>query len=133
MFRIYGTVAFTIASCLAGCSAALAGRPPLLPADPDILTRRELLTIAGTTQNAYTAVERLRPLFLTTRPGSSIVRGTSPRVYVFLNGNFAGDVDVLRTIPLASIESIRHIQGAAAFTQYGEIRAGDGILLVQLH
>ena len=98
----------------------------------DALTSSELITVAGTTQNAYSAVERLRPLFLATRAGVGTVRATSPQIYVFINGSFAGDVDVLKTLPLATIESIRRVQATAAFTQYGEIRSGDGVIMVRL-
>jgi len=77
-----------------------------------------------TTQNAYSAVERLRPLLLVIRLGAAIVQGTAPRLYVFINGNFAGDVEALKTIPLASVESARRVQATAAFTQLGEVRSG---------
>jgi len=117
---------------LAGCAPPTTARQAAPRAENDSLTRNELITVTGTTQNAYSALERLRPLFLETRPGAGTVRSTSPRIYVFINGGFAGDVDVLKTIPLASVESIRRIQATAAFTQNGEVRAGDGVLMVRL-
>jgi len=114
------------------CSPPPGARPVPVPAERDVLTSEELTTAGGTTQNAYSAVERLRPLFLTIRPGSGTIRDTAPRLYVFINGSLAGDIDVLRTIPLASVESIRRVQASAASTELGEIHAGDGVILVRL-
>lgn len=116
----------------AACVARSEGRYRPTPSDSDVLTRRELATLGGATQNAYSAVERLRPLFLATRPGSRTLRGEPPRIYVFINGNLAGDVETLKTIPLGSIESIRRVQATTAYTQSGETRTGDGVLMVRI-
>jgi hypothetical protein len=101
-------------------------------ATTDLLTREELATVSGTTQNAYSAVERLRPLFLVARPGSGSVGGRVSRVYVFIQGNLTGDIDVLRTIPIGSIASIQRVQAMTAFTQYADVQAGDSVILVRL-
>jgi len=107
-----------------------AGR--VTPTTNDTLTSEELAAVPGTTRNAYSAVERLRPLFLAVRPGSGTVHATSQHLYVFINGSFSGEIDVLKTIPIATVESIRRVQASEAFIQLGEIRAGDGVLLVRL-
>jgi hypothetical protein len=60
------------------------------------------------------------------------MHNTSQRLQVFINGSFAGDVEVLKTIPLASVASIRRVQATTAFTQLGEIRAGDGVIQVRI-
>jgi hypothetical protein len=91
-----------------------------------------LATVSGATQNAYSAVERLRPLFLTTRPGSGTVGGRVSRIHVFIEGSLAGDIDVLKTIPIGTIESIQRVQAMVAFTQYSDVRAGDSVILVRL-
>jgi len=102
------------------------------PFENDVLTTSELTNVRGTTQNAYSAIERIRPLFLSVRPAPGSLYGPPARLYVFINGSFAGDTDVLKAIPVASVESIRRKQATSAYTLYGEIHAGDGVILVQL-
>jgi hypothetical protein len=125
------TIVTGVSVILAACAGSAGIQHPLHP-DGDVITSDELATVLGTTQNAYSAVERLRPLFLASRPGSGTIHNTSPHLYVLINGNFVGDVDALKTIPLASIASIRRVQATTAFTQLGEIRAGDGVIEVRL-
>jgi len=130
-FRHPGTIMALSVVIIACAHRPDAGDAPT-PADSDVLMREELATVGATTQNAYSAVERLRPLFLTIRPGSATIHGTPLRMFVFINGSLAGDIDVLRTIPLESVESIRRVRATTAFTQYGEIHTGDGVILVRL-
>ena len=133
MLRGRWTITFVAIPGLAACAAASAGRrSPGQPVDYDTLTSKELATLVGAPQNAYSAVEQLRPLYLATRPGVSALRGVAPRLHVFVNGSYAGDVEVLKMIPFASVESIRHVRATVAFTQYGEIHSGDGVLMVRL-
>ena len=82
--------------------------------------------------NAYSAVERLRPLFLRTRPGAGDARGVPGTISVFIDGDFAGDQDVLRTIPVRDIESILRMQPAMAYATMGSLHMGDQVLLVRL-
>src|SRR6185437_3158181 len=84
---------------IAACSAPPGARHVPMPADSDVLTSEDLSAVGGTTQNAYSAVERLRPLFLGIRPGSGTIRDASAHLYVFVNGSLAGDIDILQTIP----------------------------------
>jgi hypothetical protein len=126
----WSTVAL-VSVVLAACATGGGTRRPPRPGG-DTLTSDELATVVGTTQNAYSAVERLRPLFLAVRPGAGTTHDTHARLYVFINGSLAGDIDALKTIPLGSVESIRRVQATTAFTQLGEIHSGDGVILVRL-
>lgn len=116
----------------AACASASPFERSRTPTSSDILTTPELETVVGTSQNAYSAVERLRPFFLTVRPGSGTLHERAPGIHVFINESLAGDIDALKTIPLASIASIRRVQATTAYTQLGEIHAGDGVILVRL-
>lgn len=120
--------------CLAflACSTALSNHQTRVQETSDLLTLNELETVSGTTQNAYSAVERLRPLFLVTRPGSGSVGGRQAHIYVFVQDNLVGDIDALRTIPVASIKSIQRVQAMTSFTRYADVQAGDSVLLVRL-
>ena len=128
--RSWSTIA-VVSFVLAGC-AGRAGTRHTRPPDSSLLTSEELATVIGTTQNAYSATERLRPLFLAVRPSGGIDRDTPPRLHVFVNGSLAGDVEMLKMIPLESVESIQRLQAPTAFTQLGETRTGAGVILVRL-
>ena len=104
--------------------------PPSPTVSSTKLTRRELEY--STHENAYTAIERLRPFFLATRPSAADVHGIIPHINVFIDGYFSGDVDVLKAIPASSIESVERLQPAMAYATLGAYHAGDGVLMVRL-
>ena len=119
-------------ACLAACAGASGRVAPRNSFPADVLTRSELDGVAGVSQHTYSAVERLRPQFLIVRPGSETMRDATPHVHVFINGNPVGDIQMLKTIPLGNVESIRRLTATEAFTQLGAIRTGDGVIMVQL-
>ena len=100
------------------------------PVASDVITSAEIGRVSP--QNAYAALEQLRPFFLRARPSAVDVRGERPQLNVFIDGYFAGDLDVLKTIPVSDIESITRVQPAMAFALLGSERAGDGVLMVRL-
>jgi len=79
-----------------------------------------------------THVERLRPLFLQPRPGAGDARGEPRTISVFIDGDFAGGLDVLRSIPVADVESIRRLQPTLAYATLGSLYMADEILMVRL-
>ena len=120
----------TAAIVSAACASSVGWQHSSVPYSSDLLTWSELT--AERHQNAYLAVERLRPLFLQTRPSAGDVRGEPRTISVFINGDFAGDQDVLRSIPVRDIESIRRVQPAMAYATMGSLHMADEILLVRL-
>jgi len=94
------------------------------------LTQRELQYERH--ENAYMAIERLRPFFLATRPSAADVRGIIPHINVFIDGYFAGDLDVLKAIPASSIESVERLQPSMAYATLGAYHAGEGVIMVRL-
>lgn len=117
------------ASTSANTTPALFDVPPSPTVSNTILTRRELLYEK---QNAYSAIERLRPFFLATRPSSADVHGIIPHLNVFIDGYFAGDTDVLKAIPASEIESVERLQPSMAYATLGAYHAGEGVLMVRL-
>ncbi len=73
-------------------------------------------------QNAYDAIRRLRPQWLTTR-GSAIV--------VFVESTRAGAVDYLRTIALTDVAELRYISASDATTRFGTGYPG-GVVQVRM-
>ena len=112
------------------CAGRATQRYAPTPFSADLLTWSELTSERSF--DAYSAVERLRPMFFHIRPGASVVRGQPPLIRVFINGDYAGDTEVLRTIPTRDIESIRRLQPSMAYATLGAGYAGDEVLMVRL-
>ena len=125
------TAIITMAAVFSAACASSAGRQhSSIPHSSDVVTWSELATEAH--QNAYVAVERLRPLFLQPRPGAGDARGEPRTISVFIDGDFAGDLNVLRSIPVRDIESIRRVQPSTAYAILGSLHMADEILMVRL-
>ena len=126
------------ALCLAACShervpARFAPTPPAHDRLTRVqLTQAEMTQVAGGTLNTYAAIELLRPTFLTARPGAAAVRGQPPQVHVYLDGAYAGPVAILKTIPVAEVESIQRFDSATLALTFGGVHPGDMILMVAL-
>lgn len=78
-------------------------------------------------QDAYSAVQALRPQWLWTRGTTSITQTETVKVY--LDGSLMGSVDQLRSIPVRSIASIRHLDGLEATNRWG-LDHGLGAIMV---
>jgi hypothetical protein len=77
--------------------------------------------------DAFTAVQTLRPHWLSNRGPSSFRQNVTVKVY--LDGNLMGGPDYLRQISIHSISSIRHMDGLEATQRYG-LDHGQGAILV---
>ncbi|HVE78164.1 MAG TPA: hypothetical protein VNA89_04865 [Gemmatimonadaceae bacterium] len=77
--------------------------------------------------DAYEAVQRLRPGFLRSR-GSSGPGGGGVRVYI--DGQPAGGLDMLRTVPAAVIGQIEYLSASEATVRWGA-RFREGVIHVQ--
>jgi|SRR5688572_3656525 len=93
--------------------------------DRTLLTMEEI-TRAGS-QDAYTAVQALRPHWLTKRGVSSV--NLSETIKIYLDGNLMGGPEFLRQITTNSISTIRHLDGLEATQRYG-LDHGVGAILV---
>lgn len=96
-------------------------------------TRRDQRTLSADEmqvsgyQDAFSAVQALRPQWLWTRGTTSINQAESVKVY--LDGSLLGGVDQLRQIPVRSIASIRHMDALEATNRWG-LDHGLGAILV---
>jgi hypothetical protein len=83
--------------------------------------------------DVYQALERVRPNFLRIRPGSHVLRTASPRIRVYINGNYAGDVSTLRSIRVRDVASVRRLQATETHLLAGaEGEHEGGAILVTL-
>ena len=120
----------TAALFSAACATSVGRQYSPAAYSSDLLTWNELA--AETHQDAYSALERVRPFFLTPRPSSADARGQPRTIRVFIDGDFAGDEEILRSIPVRDIESIRRVQPAMAYATMGSLHMGDEVIVVRL-
>lgn len=112
-------VAGTATACASGRSVSESRR------DQRALTAEELQ--ASGYQDAFSAVQALRPQWLWTRGTTSI--NLSESVKVYLDGSLMGGVEQLRQIPVRSIASIRHLDPLEATNRWG-LDHGLGAIMV---
>lgn len=113
-------LAILLTAACAGGGAKNAARQ-----DQRLLTAEEM---RGSGYNdAFSAVQALRPQWLWTRGATSI--NQSEGVKVYLDNSLMGGVDQLRQIPVRSISSIRYMDGLEATNRWG-LDHGLGAILV---
>jgi hypothetical protein len=91
--------------------------------DRNLIAKAELSQSRFST--VYAAIEALRSNWLA-------LRGPGGGVQVYLDGEHLGGVEMLRTIPVPSVESIRHLDGIEAAARYG-LGHDQGAILVTTH
>lgn len=107
----------------AGCASA--GGPGQRQDDQRTLTVEEMQ--ASGYQDAFSAVQALRPQWLFMRGTTSI---NSPEtIKVYLDNSRMGGVDQLRQVPVRSIASIRYMDALEATNRWG-LDHGLGAILV---
>src|SRR5258705_2290 len=110
-----------------GCAGATpnASPRPVLPTDRNLITQEEFTQRRFAT--VYAAVEALRPNWLAKRgPGNG-------EIQVYLDGQLFGGVAALLTIPVPTVESIRHLDGIEAAARYGRGHDMGAILVKTIH
>lgn len=127
-------------------------KPHVLKPSADLITQEQLTS--RTFSNAYAAIEALHSNWLRARnlnpesgavinpqtsssgsggAGGSPTTQAMPReasgIKVYIDGVRAGGIDVLKTIPIATVYSMRRINGTAAQARFG-IGHSDGVIFV---
>lgn len=110
-------MAIFVVACAAGGQGA--GQPR---SSRDVITAEELQTIQ--VSDAYAAVQRLRSAWLRPRSG-----GGSP-IAVFVDGVRAGDLDMLRQIPVITVRELRFIDPSDATTRWGTGYTNGAIMVL---
>ena len=96
------------------------------PYPSESITSRQIATIP--VENAYEAVQQLRPMFLVARPGSG--RPPVPPCAIIGKG-FPEVLEMLKLVPASSVIEIRRLVPQEAVTAYGTACPG-GVLLVRV-
>jgi len=95
------------------------------PADRNLLTQEDLREYRFAT--VFDAIEALRSHWLRERGPDSF--STPVHVQVYLDDFRLGGVEALRTLPLANVLYIRHVNGVDAAARWG-LDHGQGVILV---
>lgn len=114
MKRILMT-ALLVALSTTGCAST--GSSSGSSRNPDVITSEELRGTQIQSENAYNAVQRLRPSWLRAR-GSSFTGGR-PLPVVFVDGTRFGELDSLRSLNVSDIVQIEFLDSRDATTRFG--------------
>jgi hypothetical protein len=85
--------------------------------DSNVITREEIVGSQYT--NAYDVVSRLRPAFLHTHGKTTIAGSDTGYAKVYLNHQYYGEIESLRTLDVATIREIRYYDSAQATNRFG--------------
>lgn len=99
---------------------------------PNLITADEIARV--NVQNAYEAVQKLRPAMLRPRQIASFGQGgvkngrtVAGEVLAYVDNTRLGDVEQLRQISVASISAVRYFSASEAQTKWGSGHAGGVI------
>ena len=136
--RKIAVAVITLGVALSSCSKATtpAGQTAAAPrSSPNLITRDEIMSTP--VDNAYDAVQRLRPAFL--RPKT--IAGTAQNVngstvvhdyaVVYIDGIRKGGFEFLRSLPTREIAEVRYLNVTDATTRYG-MNVPAGVIDVRL-
>jgi hypothetical protein len=112
---------------MAGLAACGGSRNPAPARSGNVIAQNELESVEAS--NAYDAVARLRPLWLSRRSGSSSLQPTPLLVYV--DHRPVGGIDALRDIPTVQVKTLRYVPPVDARLTYNT-QADNGIIEVTL-
>jgi hypothetical protein len=125
-----------LGAAVSACSKpATQADPTATPrSSPNLITRDEITST--TMENAYDAIQRLRPAFL--RPRSiagtaQTANGSQAQSYavVFIDGLRKGGLEYLRAIPTREVAEVRYLNATDATTRYG-MNVPAGVIDVKL-
>ena len=136
---VVSTVAITFAAACASSSSS-SGTSGAPRSSPNLITAEEISRI--NVQNAYEAVQKLRPSMLRQRQvasanGQGGIAGDAPpitgtgvqsgAVVVYVDNTRLGDADQLRGIAASSIAAVRYFSASEAQTKWGSGHPGGAI------
>ena len=102
--------------------------PSVRQTSADVLAHAEIQT--ARVDDAYEAVVRFRPEFLSRRSMAAVADQTTITPVVYVNGVRQGSAEVLRSIPARTVVEIRYLSATAASSQFGPYHAA-GVLAVR--
>lgn len=126
--RVTLGAAALLSAVAAGCVRSVAA-PPTAP--PDTITADQIVRTEAS--NAYEAIQRLQPNFLSSRGPISLLDPTAGLPNVYLDDVLYGPISSLTTIPVADIGMIRIYHASEATFRFGTGNAGGVIDVFTKH
>lgn len=114
MTRVLITALF-LSVAAGGCASSGGSSGP--SRDADVITSEELRTTDIQSENAYRAVQRLRPIWLRAR--SSNFSGDRELPVVFVNGTRFGEIESLYNLSVTDIQRMEYLDSRDATTRFG--------------
>ena len=99
--------------------------------DRDLITREEILNSSKKDQDIFQVIRALRPHFLLPPRGVRSTRGGARASVLYVNGNRAGELVLLRSILAADVFEVKYLDSARAENEFGIGHSG-GVVMVQL-
>jgi len=109
----------------AACSAPASGTSGAPKPGPNLITADEIARV--NVQNAYEAVQKLRPAMLRQRQVATANAQSSGELLVYLDNNRYGNVEQLRSVAASSIAALRYYSASEAQTKWGSGHPGGVI------
>jgi len=127
-FRLLCAITLGVAPATHGCASA---SPPMsvrtMTTSSSLLTGEEIRR--NRIDNAYDAVRRLRPAYLSRRGPTSFNNAPQHDIIVIVNGQVYGGVEELRTLHATEITWMRHLSAAEAYVKTGHPTSAGAIEL----
>lgn len=115
-----GVVICALLAAATGCASFSGVGPDSVRLDRrsrNLLDTRDLRQVE--TLNAYEAIRRLQPRWLSGRGQSVMVSPEREGVRVYLDGMYYGDAGILKRMSVRTIQEIRFLSAADATLRYG--------------
>ncbi|GAC1658264.1 MAG: hypothetical protein NVS4B3_25510 [Gemmatimonadaceae bacterium] len=100
-------------------------RPSAVLRRANVLTDEEIVATNADVANAYDALARLRPNWLSGHGVTSFNSRVSEFAMIFVDGQPLGEINSLRTIPVYHVAEFRYYDFTEAGARFG-LRAGSG-------
>ncbi len=120
LLTAFAAAVLTISACASSESSSSATR------DRDVITQEELESVGRGFM--YEAIQRLRPRWLDSF--RSAVGGAQEGPRIYLDGQYWGDVEQLRTFDITGVVEARYLNSNDATTRFGPGHLAGAILIV---
>lgn len=113
--RLIRPVLLLVATFALACAPATAGRTTMR--NKNFISQEELQ--AARYSNLYDAINTLRPAFLRSRGRNTFDPNVTEYPAVYQDGQRFGELQILKTMPLDQVKSVRYLSAPDATTKYG--------------
>lgn len=118
---------------LSSAACATGHAPPVQPRPGARNVLRESDLASLDRLNAFQALRRLRPQWLSTRGQSVLLAPDREAVVVYLDGVLLGNPNTLRRVPVRTVGEIRHLSASQATLRLGGGHPAGAILVTTRH